>query len=138
MTSKRLSLIFLSIFLLNGCINNQEKECSEYTENNCPGTCVVCPPCPECSSLSCNTQEYCESIGFNKSWYERIRENRETFCVSDSDCACGVHIESRVCFTGNKEYVDISDQCPDFCTGIAGNFEVRCVENTCKSVFSMD
>ena len=52
-------------------------------------------------------------------------------CVTTADCACGVHKETRECFYGNKEYVDTAAQCPDFCTGIAGNLEIVCSENRC-------
>ncbi|MGB9719580.1 MAG: DUF333 domain-containing protein [Candidatus Anstonellales archaeon] len=55
----------------------------------------------------------------------------EKFCNSDSDCACGVHKKTNECFFGNKEYVDETKQCPDFCTGIAGNLEIKCENNTC-------
>ncbi|MEM4215472.1 MAG: DUF333 domain-containing protein [Candidatus Anstonellales archaeon] len=55
----------------------------------------------------------------------------EKFCNVDSDCACGVHKISRECFFGNKKYVDETIQCPDFCTGIAGNLEIRCENNMC-------
>jgi hypothetical protein len=47
--------------------------CSDYSVDNCPDNCVVCPPCAECSSIRCNTPEFCSSIGFNKSWYEEMR-----------------------------------------------------------------
>lgn len=53
------------------------------------------------------------------------------FCETESDCACGVHITSRECFFGQKEFVDTTEQCPDFCTGIAGNFRLQCVQFTC-------
>lgn len=55
-------------------------------------------------------------------------------CTSDSDCACGKHKTTGECFVGNKKYVNTTEQCPDFCTGIAGNFEIKCVNNKCKQV----
>jgi len=58
----------------------------------------------------------------------------EKYCVQDSDCACGVHIVTGDCFAGNAQYVDTSKQCPDFCTGIAGNFRTKCVDNVCTGV----
>ncbi len=54
------------------------------------------------------------------------------FCETESDCACGVHVTSRDCFFGQKEFVDTSEQCPDFCTGIAGNFRLQCIQFTCS------
>jgi hypothetical protein len=51
-------------------------------------------------------------------------QNPESYCKQDSDCACGVHVTTGECFYGNEDYVDTSRQCPDFCTGIAGNLEI--------------
>jgi hypothetical protein len=58
----------------------------------------------------------------------------EKFCETDSDCACGRHIDTQECFLGNKNYVDVGHQCPDFCTGIAANFAVRCIKNMCVQI----
>jgi hypothetical protein len=57
---------------------------------------------------------------------------RDSTCTQDSDCACGRHRITGDCFYGNREYVNTSAQCPDFCTGIAGNFETKCLEGVCK------
>lgn len=58
----------------------------------------------------------------------------ETACKTDSDCACGTHKETGICFVGNKAFVNVEKQCPDFCTGIAAMFETKCVNNECKQV----
>jgi len=58
----------------------------------------------------------------------------ETACKTDSDCACGTHKDTGACFVGNKEFVNIEKQCPDFCTGIAVMFETKCVNDECKQV----
>ncbi len=55
-------------------------------------------------------------------------------CQGDLDCACGTNIETKSCFVGNKKYVDTTKQCPDFCTGIAGNLKLRCLDHVCKQV----
>lgn len=55
----------------------------------------------------------------------------DTYCQADSDCACGMRVGSGACFYGNKEYVNTSGQCPDFCGGIAGNLVLRCVNESC-------
>ena len=57
----------------------------------------------------------------------------EKYCLRDSDCACGTNAAGE-CFYGNKNYVNVEEQCPDFCTGIAAMFEIRCVENECMQV----
>lgn len=58
----------------------------------------------------------------------------EKYCASDRDCACGVHIRTGECFYGNRNFVDTSRQCPDFCNGIAANLAIRCVDNKCVQV----
>ncbi len=68
----------------------------------------------------------------------KIQQNQsgisEKFCNADSDCACGVHIKTAACFYGDKNFVDTSKQCPDFCTGISNNFEIKCIEGKCKQI----
>lgn len=60
-------------------------------------------------------------------------------CETDDDCICdGFDEQADKCFVGTREYhalyVNTTRQCPDFCTGIAGNFETKCVEKTCALV----
>lgn len=55
----------------------------------------------------------------------------ERYCNTVGDCACGSHVKTGACFYGNRAYVDTSKQCPDFCTGIAGNLRLGCVDNKC-------
>ncbi|NTV24102.1 MAG: hypothetical protein HGA85_07085 [Nanoarchaeota archaeon] len=65
-----LVLVVLSIALYNAV---QPKPCKSYSVGNCPGSCVVCPPCEVCSSISCQTEEFCSSIGFNRSWHDDMQ-----------------------------------------------------------------
>ena len=85
----------------------------------------MCKSCvSNCEKLSDPTKAFeCESA---------CRTRMEQYCEQDSDCACGKSIETGDCFYGNKAFVDTSQQCPDFCTGIAGNLVIECVDNTCK------
>ncbi len=55
----------------------------------------------------------------------------ENYCEKNTDCACGVNINTGDCFYGNKDYVDTTRQCPDFCTGITENLIIRCINNQC-------
>ncbi len=48
-------------------------DCRSYSYYECPTVCAVCPPCKDCNSIGCQTEKYCTSIGFNKSWYEGAR-----------------------------------------------------------------
>lgn len=63
-----------------------------------------------------------------------VAKNKEKYCETDEDCACGRHTTTGNCFYGNVNYVNTTSQCPDFCTGIAGNFRIGCVKNECKQV----
>ncbi len=59
-------------------------------------------------------------------------EVSKLFCQTDFDCACGVDKETGKCSFGNKNFIDTSKQCPDFCTGFAGNIRIKCVNNLCS------
>ena len=54
-------------------------ECVDFDPVECPGECSVCPPCAACSSVSCQTQEFCESIGFDKDWYPNVQKEIDNF-----------------------------------------------------------
>jgi hypothetical protein len=60
--------------------------------------------------------------------------NSEFFCNKNEDCACGKHKVTGDCFFGNKNYVNASQQCSDFCSGIAGHLTIVCVNNKCEQV----
>lgn len=59
----------------------------------------------------------------------------DDYCESDSDCACGTNVLTGDCLYGNKNLVDTSRQCPDFCVWMGPNGVDRitptCVNNTC-------
>jgi hypothetical protein len=61
--------------------------CQSFTPEECPDECVVCPPCAACSSISCQSKEFCESIGFNKDWYKEIKRGINSFeeCMADGN-----------------------------------------------------
>lgn len=65
-----------------------------------------------------------------------INLDNETQCIEDEDCACGTHIETGECFYGNRNYVDINTQCPDFCTGITGSMKIKCINEKCVQIAS--
>jgi hypothetical protein len=67
-------LILLILLLIYGAYNGKNKpNCAKFPYDKCPSECVVCPPCEVCSSIVCQTEGFCEGIGFNRSWYERVR-----------------------------------------------------------------
>ena len=47
--------------------------CTLFGVDDCPQECAICPPCAECSSISCQSEEFCASIGFNRSWHESVK-----------------------------------------------------------------
>ncbi|VVB58347.1 Outer membrane protein assembly factor BamB [Candidatus Anstonella stagnisolia] len=53
--------------------NAQKQGCTSYAPEECPSGCVVCPPCEACSSISCQSEQFCKSIGFNRSWWEEVK-----------------------------------------------------------------
>ena len=68
--------MFSSLEAFRQCLEKYDAEtveCIKHSVDQCPETCVVCPPCIVCSSISCQSKEFCESIGFEKSWYTQVR-----------------------------------------------------------------
>ncbi|MFH1221459.1 MAG: DUF333 domain-containing protein [Candidatus Micrarchaeota archaeon] len=59
---------------------------------------------------------------------------RPNYCEKDYDCACGVQKTTQDCFYGSKDFVDVTKQCPDFCTGIANHLEIKCIKNQCTQM----
>ena len=55
----------------------------------------------------------------------------ENSCSIDSDCACGVSLATGDCAYGNAAFINASKQCPDFCSGIAANLEIKCLNKVC-------
>ena len=57
-------------------LNFDEKmynRCDVQTVDQCSADCVVCPPCAECSSLSCQKENICRDLGFDKDWYQKMK-----------------------------------------------------------------
>ncbi len=111
---KKYLIIFIILpMFLSGCflfepVSNEPvaQECKFYTTESCPTSCVVCPPCPECSSISCQTEEFCADMGIDKSWYEEIKKRISNF----DECATAGNavMESypRQCRAGDATFVE--------------------------------
>ncbi|MFA6328496.1 MAG: serine hydrolase [Candidatus Micrarchaeia archaeon] len=69
----------------------QGAACSSYSPDTCPSQCVVCPPCAECSSISCQTEGHCAGIGFNRSWYDGIKRNLASAQGQNAQAAGAIH-----------------------------------------------
>jgi len=48
--------------------------CKELSTGLCQYVrgCMLCPPCPECSSIGCQSVAYCKSAGFDENWSSSI------------------------------------------------------------------
>lgn len=82
--------------------NSNQAVCSQYEADNCPIDYTVCPPCTECSSISCQTEQFCQNIGFDDDWYDNLNSSGQK-CELETchglDVQCGANP-------------------PDFCTEI--------------------
>ncbi|MBU0530850.1 MAG: hypothetical protein KKC05_04205, partial [Nanoarchaeota archaeon] len=66
-------VILILLVLVSGCVQQETgDECQSFDVDECPNDCVVCPPCEECSSITCQTEEFCNSIGFDRDWSNRV------------------------------------------------------------------
>lgn len=79
----------------------------DYSVEDCPENCVVCPPCEECSSLSCQTEEFCNDIGFDKDWYAQ---------VTPIQCT------------------ERHEQCPNVHNPVCASVNVQCIKAPCNPV----
>lgn len=78
-------------------------------------------------------------VFIDSNWKCRVFDNcislveLDKYCKNDGDCSCGRDIKTKECFYGNKNFVE-NATCPDFCTGIDGNLEIKCIENKCEQI----
>jgi hypothetical protein len=97
------SFVFLVDLYLDGSVN-QDVECDSYSIEACPQDCVVCTPCEVCSSISCQTEKYCESIGFDKDWYDRVKGPKDVETTVDIEIE---HVyETKVVYTTRVDQSD--------------------------------
>jgi len=85
---------------------SQEVSCSDYLPADCPEYCVVCPPCAACSSISCQTEEFCAELGIDRTWYEEILEKISNFqeCVDAGNAVMESY--PRQCQVGGEVFVE--------------------------------
>jgi hypothetical protein len=143
-----IALLVLSLALIAGCQQSLTPTTECQQDSDCvPDQCCHATDCiPSSQELPCN--ELCTDVcvpgtidcggsctcdaGQCTAHYE-IKVTQSS-CAVDSDCACGRNLATGECFYGNKDYVNVSQQCPDYCTGIAANLEIKCINNTCTQV----
>ena len=89
-------------------------DCNIYSYDNCPNSCAVCPPCKACNSISCNTKEFCNNIGFDDTWYESTKPKNCT------------------------EKERNTEVCPEYYSATCGwfNQSIKCLKYPCAQTFS--
>jgi len=112
-----------------------EINCSLFSADNCPNLCVVCPPCEACSSISCQTEEFCKSIGFDRSWWENVHPKNICKCpagyVQEGDVC------NPTCYYGTPKCLSPSIPCnssvsiEDLCAASGGTVRTQLC---CKAV----
>ncbi len=103
-------------------------ECEDRCERE-EETCESgCPADDQCEANCERVEKECKEAAELRE--EECKRLEELSCSADSDCACGIGRNGN-CFYGNKQFVDTTIQCPDFCSGIAGDLEIKCVDNKC-------
>lgn len=78
---KKILLILFLVLFLSACSKTEDKvantntDCStiESIDTCMASNCVVCPPSIEASSLSCQTEEFCQNLGFTKTWWPNMQ-----------------------------------------------------------------
>jgi len=66
----KIVLVISFLVVMAGC--SYSSDCESYSVEKCPEKCVICPPCEVCSSISCHSEEFCENMGFNRSWEKDV------------------------------------------------------------------
>jgi hypothetical protein len=61
----------------------------------------------------------------------KIEKSEFSSCITEADCACGKSTTTNQCAFGNRQYIDTTQQCPDFCSGITGRLKLVCKNNIC-------
>ena len=74
-------LLAIVLIFVTGCGSQIVEEqipgnlsCSEYSIDECPNDCVICPPAMTASSISCQTPEFCQDMGIDENWYEKVSQ----------------------------------------------------------------
>ena len=104
----------------------------EEFSNTCGDSCDLANNpntiCGSALTFSCN-------CGADKCWDSATSSCLSTVdkkaCTADSDCGCGVDVDSTQCAVQNNNYLAGRCTWPDFCGGIGGNLVPKCIDNQC-------
>ncbi|MEM7825116.1 MAG: hypothetical protein QXO27_04045 [Candidatus Aenigmatarchaeota archaeon] len=134
-------LIVIICFNSNSKKPESEKYCSSDNDCKWVNCCPYSYKCMNPKYLDCPKDIICLAFSQPRPsdpcmCINNICVNPEKYCEQDTDCDCGRHKTTGECFYGNKNYVNTTKQCPDFCTGIAGNLKIICKNNECVKITS--
>ncbi|MBS3148512.1 hypothetical protein J4219_06500 [Candidatus Woesearchaeota archaeon] len=107
--------LFLLVFLISCAPGSEQPVACTMDARICPDGSAVGRVGPNCEFAPCPMPV------------------QSSECAIDTDCACGVSRQTGDCLVGPAELVDTSKQCPDFCTGIAGHLETKCLSGKCQT-----
>jgi eight-cysteine-cluster-containing protein len=103
------------------------------------GICVACDNSGAVCDLFCSNgmidpRNGCQPCTCNPDDVNCEDQTYSRACKEDGDCTCGINVITKECDYGIAECIDVLQQCPDFCTGIAGNLKIVCKDNQCVQV----
>jgi len=149
MRKMMIALLVISLILvggISGCTKaSSNLECSRDSDcvaASCchPSQCVPVSNAPSCSRIMCTEECRPGTLDCGQGSCACVQgkcealSNTPVECSVDEDCACGTDMRTNQCARGPKSNINESRQCPDFCTGIAGNIITRCVDGKCSGV----
>ncbi len=113
------AVLFFDYWKENRAKTIDENYCNQYQPDFCPDGCIVCPPCPECSSIQCRLASSCEAMGFDKDWYQpNDCLKHGGYCAKECKENDGVVYlkgcsSGQVCCMAKESYVGCKDLCGD-------------------------
>ncbi|MCX8163683.1 MAG: eight-cysteine-cluster domain-containing protein [Candidatus Micrarchaeota archaeon] len=135
---KKILLFIFSILFFSGCLQVQESK-QPVSLNPAEKKCIE--DGASYQILESNSQKIGVCIFPNNAKCEQwayfrgeCNSTHPNFCMEDFDCDCGKNKITNQCFFGQRDFVDPSKQCPDFCTGFAGQLEPKCINFSCQLV----
>jgi len=94
------------------------EDCKNISLDNCENAgCMICSPCKECNTITCNSKEFCNNISSNITSNDSIKNNEKIYC---------------------KEEQKNADFCPEYYSETCGwfNSSIKCLKYPCAQEFS--
>jgi hypothetical protein len=123
--STKCFLIAIAIIVFTVAIIIQpEANCSSFSVDKCPNQCIICPPCEVCSSISCQTEEFCKSMGFNRTWWESVQPKNcqcpEGYIQEGNVCNPECYYSTPPCLMPSVQCKATSSQAEESCKSSGG------------------